>query len=39
VDYKWAAKRSKHFNTGFYLLSDHESGAVWAYPNKTKDEE
>ena len=28
-----------HGNTGFYLITDHNSGAVWSYPCKDKGEE
>eukprot|EP01034_Spumella_vulgaris_P047517 gene47517-biopygen36340 len=28
-----------HSNRGFYLLSDHRSGAVWSYPSKDKGED
>eukprot|EP01034_Spumella_vulgaris_P047204 gene47204-biopygen426 len=28
-----------HYNRGFYLISDHRSGAVWSYPCKNKNEE
>eukprot|EP01034_Spumella_vulgaris_P047253 gene47253-biopygen4350 len=30
---------SFHKNRGFYLVSDHRSGAMWSYPSKNKNEE
>eukprot|EP01034_Spumella_vulgaris_P034656 gene34656-biopygen29504 len=27
-----------HMNRGFYLISDHRSGAIWTYPSKNKNE-
>eukprot|EP01034_Spumella_vulgaris_P032761 gene32761-biopygen27921 len=40
VDYKGPfSEHSVHHNTGFYLITDHESSAVWAYPCHNKGEE
>jgi hypothetical protein len=39
VDYKGPLEpRTVHQNTGFYLLSDHRTGGVWAYPCPNKGE-
>jgi hypothetical protein len=39
VDYKGPlGTRSVHQHTGFYLLSDHSTGAVWSYPCGNKGE-
>ena len=40
VDYKNPFNiRTVHGNTGFYLITDHNSGAIWSHPCKSKDEE
>eukprot|EP01034_Spumella_vulgaris_P047443 gene47443-biopygen18131 len=39
VDYKGPfSTLTIHSNRGFYLISDHRSGAVWSYPCKNKNE-
>ncbi len=39
VDYKGSlGTRSVHMHTGFYLINDHSSGGVWAYPCGNKGE-
>ena len=38
MDYKGPFSRSVHGNTGFYLITDHNSGAVWSHPCKDKGE-
>eukprot|EP01034_Spumella_vulgaris_P047277 gene47277-biopygen5982 len=40
VDYKGPfSTLTIHSNRGFYLVSDHRSGAVWSYPCKNKNED